>query len=32
MDGQHLELDFFGYVETWELFREYQGFVQDRLA
>lgn len=32
MDGQHLELGFFGYVETWELFREYQSFVQDRLA
>jgi hypothetical protein len=32
MDGQHLKLDFFGYVETWELFREYQTFVQDRLA
>jgi hypothetical protein len=31
MDGQHLKLDFFGYVETWELFREYQDFVQDRL-
>lgn len=32
MDGQHLKLDFFGYVETWELFRDYQSFVQDRLA
>jgi hypothetical protein len=31
MDGQHLKLDFFGYVESWELFREYQDFVQDRL-
>lgn len=32
MDGQHLKLDFFGCVETWELFREYQVFVQSRLA
>jgi hypothetical protein len=32
MDGQHLRLDFFGYVETWELFREYQNFVKDRVA
>lgn len=32
MDGQHLKLDFFGYVETWELLREYQSFVQERLA
>lgn len=32
MDGTHLKLDFFGYVETWELFREYQGLVQDRLT
>mgnify|MGYP001608326911 FL=1 len=32
MDGQHLELGFFGYVETWELLREYQSFAQDRLA
>ncbi len=32
MDGEHLKLGFFGYVETWELFREYQSFVQSRLA
>ena len=32
MEGQHLKLAFFGYVETWELFREYQYFVQVRLA
>lgn len=32
MDGTHLELKFFGYVETWELFQEYQGFVRERLA
>lgn len=32
VDGQPLKLDFFGYVETWELFREYQTFVQHRLA
>ena len=32
MDVQHLTLDFFGYVETWELFQEYQGFAADRLA
>jgi len=32
MDGQHLKLDFFGCVETWELFREYENFVRDRLA
>ena len=32
MDGQHLKLDFFGYVETWELFREYQTFVENSLT
>jgi len=32
MDGKHLKLDFFGYVETWELFREYEQLVQDRLT
>lgn len=32
MNGQDLKLDFFGYVETWELFREYQTFANDRLA
>ena len=32
MDGQHLKLDFFGYVETWELFQEYEQFVKNRLT
>ena len=32
MDGKHLELKFFGYVETWELFMEYQKFVENELA
>ena len=31
MDGKHLELIFFGYVETWELFTEYQDLVANRL-
>jgi len=31
MDGQQLQLNFFGYVETWELFSEYQDFVENRL-
>jgi hypothetical protein len=31
MDGQHLKLDFFGYVEAWELFSEYQDLVEKRL-
>ena len=31
MDGKHLELKFFGYVETWELFTDYQDFVDNRL-
>ncbi len=31
MDGKHLKLNFFGYVETWELFTEYQNFVANRL-
>lgn len=31
LDGQHLELNFFGYVETWELFQEFQDFVEKRL-
>ncbi len=31
MDSKHLELKFFGYVETWELFSEYQDFVANRL-
>jgi len=32
MDGSHLKLEFFGYVETWELFNEYQNFVMNRLS
>lgn len=32
MDGNYLELSFFGYVETWELFTEMQAFVRDTLA
>ncbi len=32
MDGNHLELKFFGYVETWELFTEYQTFVNNELT
>lgn len=32
MEGKHLELKFFGYVETWELFTEYQDFVANRLS
>ena len=32
MDGKHLELKFFGYVETWELFTEYHNFVANRLS
>ena len=32
MDGKHLELKFFGYVETWELFIEYKDFVENRLS
>jgi len=31
MDGKHLALKFFGYVETWELFMEYQRFVRNEL-
>ncbi len=31
MDGQHLELGFFGYVEAWELFQEFQEFVDNSL-
>jgi len=30
-DGQPLRLDFFGYVETWELFQAYQSFVDNDL-
>jgi len=32
MDGSHLKLEFFGYVETWELFSEFQNFAQNRLS
>jgi hypothetical protein len=32
MDGQHLKLEFFGYVEAWELFTEFQSFVSRRLT
>jgi hypothetical protein len=32
LDGKHLELKFFGHVETWELFMEYQDFVENRLT
>ncbi len=31
MVGGYLDLSFFGYVETWELFAEMQAFVRDRL-
>jgi hypothetical protein len=32
VDGTHLKLDFFGYVETWELFGEYQDLVAQHLT
>ncbi len=32
MDGKCLELEFFGYVETWELFSECKDFVVNRLS
>ena len=32
MDGEHLALAFFGYVESWELFRDYQKFVESELT
>jgi hypothetical protein len=32
MDGTHLKLDFFGYIESWELFIETQSFVNDRIS
>jgi hypothetical protein len=32
MDGTYLELSFFGYVETWELFAEMQIFAIDVLV
>lgn len=32
MDGSYLELSFFGYVETWELFTEMHAFAKDILV
>ena len=32
MDGKPLELKFFGYIEVWKLFMEYQNFVNNKLA
>jgi hypothetical protein len=32
LDGQHLKLELFGYVQAWELFAEFQSFVAKRLA
>lgn len=32
MNGRHLELLFFGYVEAWELFSEMQSFVTSKLS
>ncbi len=32
MDGQHLELEFLGYLQTWEMFHDFQQFVEDRLT
>ncbi len=32
MDRSYLELSFFGYVETWELFAELQSFAQNTLV
>ncbi|HEC35169.1 MAG TPA: hypothetical protein ENI39_01385 [Anaerolineae bacterium] len=32
MDGQPLGLRFFGYVQTWELFQDFQDFAENRLA
>ena len=31
MDGENLKLEFFGYVETWELFSSFQSFVTNEL-
>ena len=31
MNKQTLDRDFFGYVQTWELFQEFQDFVERRL-
>jgi len=31
MDGKPLKLKFFGYVQTWELFQEFQNFVLNRI-
>jgi hypothetical protein len=32
MDDQPLELAFFGYTETWEMFREFEEFAKQRLV
>jgi len=32
MNGRYLELKFFGYTETWELFMEYQKFADNKLT
>jgi len=32
MDGSHLELSFFGYVEAWELFAEMNSFTERTLT
>jgi hypothetical protein len=32
MDGAHLELSFFGYVQAWELFADFRDFAMNRLA
>lgn len=32
MDGQYLMLEFFGYVETWELFEEFLDYAENRLS
>ncbi len=32
MDGAHLELSFFGYVQAWELFADFRDFAINRLA
>ncbi len=31
MDNQPLELKYFGYVETWEMFQEFHSFVENNL-
>ena len=32
MDGQSLSLHFFGYLQTWELFQDFQDFSENRLS